>query len=69
MKKESSPDREQSLDPLIDEIRGIRKAISDRFGNDVDRLCEHLRQIEAENKDRVVSPAREPRRRAPTGRS
>jgi hypothetical protein len=33
-------------DPLIDEVRAIRKAISDRFGNDVRRLGEHLRKLE-----------------------
>ncbi len=32
------------LDPLVDEVRAIRKAISDQFGNDVDRLCDFLEQ-------------------------
>ncbi len=45
-------------DPFIDEIRSIRKEISDGFGNDVGRLCEHLREIEREYPDRVVEPAR-----------
>ncbi len=35
-------------DPLIDEVRAVRKELSDRFGNDVGRLCEYLRQVEAE---------------------
>ena len=43
-------------DPLIDEVRTIRKAISDEFDNDVDRLCDHLQEREAEHKDRVVRP-------------
>ena len=33
-------------DPLVDEVRSIRKKISEQFGNDVDRLCEHLESIE-----------------------
>ncbi len=33
-------------DPLIDEIRQIRRDLSERFGNDVRRLAEHLREIQ-----------------------
>jgi hypothetical protein len=47
-----------SVDPLIDEIRAIRRKISDRFGNDVDRLIEHLREVERQHPDRVVAPAK-----------
>jgi len=43
-------------DPLIDEVRAIRKEISDEFGNDVVRLCEHLRQVEKQYADRIVQP-------------
>ena len=43
-------------DPLIDEVRAIRKEISDEFGNDVVRLCEHLRQVEKQYADRIVRP-------------
>ena len=43
-------------DPLIDEIRSIRKAISDQFGNDVDRLCDHLQQLEKKHKERIGLP-------------
>jgi hypothetical protein len=39
---------------LIDEVRAIRKAISDSFGNDVDRLCDHLKQIEQQHPHRIV---------------
>ena len=45
-------------DPLIDEVRAIRKEISDEFGNDVGRLCEHLRQVEKQYADRIVRPGR-----------
>ena len=35
-------------DPLIDEVRAIRREICAEYGNDVDRLVDHLRQVEAE---------------------
>jgi hypothetical protein len=45
-------------DPLIDEVRAVRKSISDEFGNDVDRLCEDLRRIERQYASRIVHPHR-----------
>jgi hypothetical protein len=48
-------------DPLIDEVRAIRKRISDKFGNDVDRLIDHLRQVEKQQPARIVKPAAERR--------
>lgn len=47
-----------SADPLIDEVRAIRKAISDQFDNDVGKLCGHLREIERQYADRLVEPVR-----------
>ena len=44
-------------DPLIDEVRSIRQKISEEFGHDVDRLVEHLREIERKYSKRVVQPA------------
>lgn len=41
-------------DPLIDEVRRIRKEISDAHGNDVGRLCEHLQEVQRQYADRVV---------------
>ncbi len=32
-------------DPLIDEVRAVRKALGDRFGNDVERLGEYLQRF------------------------
>ena len=32
----------RTADPLIDEVRRIRRSICEQFGNDVDRLCDHL---------------------------
>lgn len=31
---------------LISEIRSIRATIASAYGNDVDRLCDHLQQVE-----------------------
>jgi hypothetical protein len=56
----SSGDSE-SGDPLIDEIRKLREAISNEYGNDQDRLMAHLREIEAKYADRVVSRMPKPR--------
>jgi hypothetical protein len=44
-------------DPLIDEVRAIRQRISEEYGHDVDRLVEHLREIERQHPARVVQPA------------
>ena len=44
-------------DPLIDDVRAVRRAISDQFDNDVDRLCEHLRQREEQHPQRLTKPA------------
>ena len=42
-------------DPLIDEIRAIRASISARFDNDVGRLCEYLREVEADYRRRMAT--------------
>ena len=43
-------------DPLIDEVRAIREEISNRFGNDVERLCEHLREVEKAHTGPLIRP-------------
>jgi hypothetical protein len=48
-------------DPLIDEIRAIRKHISDTHGNDVRRLAEHLLKVQRQYADRVVDEPPKPR--------
>ncbi len=52
-----SPERKQisseETDPLIDEVRAIRREICTELGNDVDRLVEHLRQVEVEYQERA----------------
>lgn len=42
-------------DPLVDEIRAIRKKLSDRFDNDVDRLMDHLQKVEKSHQGPIVS--------------
>jgi hypothetical protein len=55
-------------DPLIDEIRAIRKGISDRFGNDVRRLGEHLRKLEQTHPGLLVRLERSTEHDAPVAR-
>ncbi len=43
-------------DPLIDEVRRIRLRMSARYGNDVRRLCDHLRRVEKRYAGRLVKP-------------
>jgi len=50
------PDIQIQADPLIDEIRNIRRKISARFDNDVNRLIEHLREVEQGQSRPVIRP-------------
>ena len=54
-----SKQRDESIqgDPLIDEVRAVRKAIADQFENDIDKLCDELQRREQEHPDRMVQPA------------
>ncbi len=40
------------VDPLIDEVRRIRRSIGEQFGNDVDRLCDHLEAVSRDYDER-----------------
>jgi hypothetical protein len=56
-------------DPLIDEIRAIRKKLSDRFDNDVDRLMDHLQEVERSHPGPILSdPSELNRGRSPVER-
>lgn len=44
-------------DPLIDEVRAIRKELSDAQGNDVDRLIDHLQELQRQFGGKVVRRA------------
>jgi hypothetical protein len=41
-------------DPVIDEIRAIKRSISEQFGHDVRKLCLHLRKEQDASTRRVV---------------
>ena len=44
------------VDPLVDEVRNVRKAISEMFNHDVDKLCDYFQHIEQQHQGRVVKP-------------
>ena len=44
-------------DPVIDEVRAVRKAIAEQFENDIDKLCDELQRREQEHPDRIAKPA------------
>ncbi|NOT01731.1 MAG: hypothetical protein HOP29_14005 [Phycisphaerales bacterium] len=46
----------RATDPLIDEIREIRREIAEQFDNDIHKLCDHLRQLEQCHGDRLIRP-------------
>jgi hypothetical protein len=48
----SDYDLDSETDAVIDEVRAIRRSICDKYGNDLDKLGEHLRVIEAEYRAR-----------------
>ena len=49
-----------SPDPLIDEVRSLRRRASERFGHDLNKLMEHLRAVEAAHPAGVVAPPSRP---------
>ena len=56
-----------TADPLIDEVRAVRQAISDEVGHDLARLAERLREVEKQYASRIVTgpkrgPGTRPRR-------
>ena len=52
-------DHKSSADPLVDEVRGVRKALSETFDNDVEKLCDYLRHIEEQHQERVAKPVQD----------
>ncbi|MCZ6653867.1 MAG: hypothetical protein O7D91_12675 [Planctomycetota bacterium] len=40
--------------PIVEEVRERRRQISELFGNDLDKYCEHLRQLQKQYHDRLV---------------
>ena len=49
-------------DPLVAEMRAVREELADRFGDDIDSLCDFLVERERGHEDRLVSrPSKSPR--------
>jgi hypothetical protein len=40
--------------PIIDEIRAVRYRISEEFGHDPEKLCEHYMTLQERHRDRLV---------------
>jgi len=48
-------------DPVVAEIREVRRELSERFGDDIDALCDFLAEKEKQHEERLVNRApREP---------
>jgi hypothetical protein len=43
---------EQPTDSLVDEVRQIRAQVAEQFGNDLDKLVAHLREVEHDYAER-----------------
>jgi hypothetical protein len=41
-------------DPFLEEVRAMKRAVSERFGNDIDKLCDYLQELQKEYADRIV---------------
>ena len=48
---------EPTVDPLIEEVRAARRALAERFNGDLDRLCDHLEELERRHPERVLRPS------------
>ena len=42
-------------DPVVAEIRAVRRELTERFGDDIDALCDFLAQQEKQHEDRLVN--------------
>jgi hypothetical protein len=48
-------------DPVVAEIRAVRQELAERFGDDVNALCDFLTQRENDHPERLVNrPPRSP---------
>jgi hypothetical protein len=47
-------------DPVVDEVRATRRELTERFGEDIDALCDFLAQEEQKHPDRLVNRAPKP---------
>jgi hypothetical protein len=50
-------------DPVVEEIRTIRRELSERFGDNIDALCDFLAEREKAHEERLINrPPNEPER-------
>jgi hypothetical protein len=42
-------------DPVVAEIRAVRRELSERFGDDIDALCDFLAEQEQKHSDRLIN--------------
>ena len=47
-------------DPLVDEVREVRRQISARFGHDPVRLAEYYMELQEQCRDRLIAPPEPP---------
>jgi len=52
--------KEVESDPVIDEIREVRRRISARFDHDPFKLVAHYMEIQKQHKDRLVKTETDP---------
>jgi hypothetical protein len=55
--------KNESDDPVIDEIRGIRQRISERYHDDPAQLVAHYIEFQEQFKDRLIRTTNETERR------
>ncbi|HEX7154020.1 MAG TPA: hypothetical protein VF618_21210 [Thermoanaerobaculia bacterium] len=56
-------------DPIVEETRAVRRELSERFGGDVDALCDFLASLEKQHEDRLINlPGNPPQAAAAAGR-
>jgi hypothetical protein len=46
---------QNSNDPIVAEIRAVRRELASRFGNDINALCDFLAEREIQHKERLVN--------------
>jgi hypothetical protein len=54
------PLSESAKDPVVDEVREVRRQISARFEHDPARLVAHYMELQQQYKERLLSPNSSP---------
>ena len=56
-------------DPVVAEVRQVRRELSERFGDDLSALCDFLAAMEAQHPERLVNYTPKPVQAVATGDS